>query len=138
MKARPAFPAFTICYLFSMAVIGVLGIADGGAFHTGRVLLPLFPLVPFLLQEMVESAGNLSAGTFFGMAGKVALLILCGALTVTSLVTLRPADGHEFTNEPEVRTAAYRHVFEDGPEYDGFFFTVYWFYEQQAETIREQ
>jgi hypothetical protein len=123
-------PVFTIVFLSLVVIIFAQGALNGGEYVTGRVMVPLFPCVAFVVQELMDNVNQEH------LLSKIVVVCISALMIIVSASQLMLDDTHEFTNERGVKAYAYEHVYNNTEEYSGFFFTVEIFYEKQAQYLR--
>lgn len=93
-------------------------------------MVPLFPCVAFVVQELMDNVNKEH------LLSKIVVVCISALLIIVSASQLMLDDTHEFTNERSVKAYAYEHEYNNTEEYSGFFFTVEIFYEKQAQYLR--
>ena len=127
VKAKKC-PVFTLTFISIALIVLAMGIMGGDGFYTGRVMVPLFVLIPFMRLELDEEIeGRLAIGKYLTM-------IACAGLVSASLAQMRLDDTREFSSSQETKEAAYEAT--DLYDYDGFYITVFKYYYDEAQYLR--
>ena len=102
----------------------------GGAYVTGRAMMPFYPLIGLLIEDI---------SVFFrGGKWKTAGSIIASvALALISFSQLSVVSAREFDSEMGEKAYGYQSQYQEVEEYDGYLGTIAHFYEEQANYLRE-
>ena len=122
-------PEYILIFLSVALLIFAEGKIKGGDFATGRAMIPLFPVMVFVLQDILQYIKKPAVKRGLTLTGS--LLILGLSVIQWDVTTTR-----EFPSDPEARAYGYHAQYEEIEEYQGFNITIAYFYAEQAKYVR--
>lgn len=120
---------YILLFLSLVLLIFVEGKINGGQFATGRAMVPLFPVMVFMLQDLLQYIEKPAVKR--GVIFTGSLLSLCLSVMQWDVTTTR-----EFPSDPETKAYGYHTQYEEIEEYQGSNITIAYFYAEQAEYVR--